>query len=251
MPETFTAKALLCGVLLLCASRPGAQSEPVPATPVSGRGLAWQGGAGGLGASSQGDFSTNVGGAGGLLIHLDRRLRGSVFSLGGELAYMVYGDESRDVALGSLIPEVPDASVTVNTENAMLLLHARLRAQRRAGRWRPYADGLFGFNDLFTKSSVEGAQDCSGDSCSATEVAGATHSRDFVLSYGGGAGVMYVFRSTPGTPKLDFSVRYLRGGEADYLTEGAVRPEGANAVLDFSRSRTDMLTVYIGVAFGR
>jgi hypothetical protein len=51
--------------------------------------------------------------------------------------------------------------------------------------------------------------------------------------------------------KFDVSVRYLAGGEAEYLTKGAVRWEGGQTILDVSRSRTDIVLVYIGVALGR
>jgi hypothetical protein len=50
---------------------------------------------------------------------------------------------------------------------------------------------------------------------------------------------------------LDVSVRYLRGGEANYLTKGAIHTESGAAVLDVSRSPVDVLLVTVGVAFGR
>jgi hypothetical protein len=55
----------------------------------------------------------------------------------------------------------------------------------------------------------------------------------------------------PRSPKLDVAVRYQRGGEAVYLTEGPIRRAGERVVLDFSRSHMDMVFAYIGVAFGR
>jgi hypothetical protein len=167
---------------------------------------------------------------------------------------MIYGEESRTVTLGSLIPDVPDAAVEVSTENSMSLLHARVRAERRTGRWRPCADGQLGFTDLYTTTSVLGAFQCSGSSpaeCSQTNLGDATHSREFVLSYGGAAGLLIGFGSSPQSPRLDLSVRYHRGNEAQYLTEGAIRIEGGRALMDFSHSRTDMVIFYAGVALGR
>lgn len=229
-------------------------SSAVPA----GAQTSLQAGAGIIGAVPLGEFASAVpDGAGGLLGQLDVGLRGSVFSVGGETSWILYGDESRKVALGSLIPELPDASVTVNTTNAIWSMHARLRAQPQHGRWRPYADGLLGFMDVYTTTSVEGGTSCSGSDAfycsSASGVANdsKTQARDFTLSYGGGAGVAVGFTRRDRAPRLDVSVRYLRGERTRYLTQGALRREGARLVRDFTESRTDMLTIYIGVAFGR
>jgi hypothetical protein len=79
----------------------------------------------------------------------------------------------------------------------------------------------------------------------------ATNLEDFALSFGGGVGLMVDFGSSPWPGRLDVSVRYLRGGEADYLTEGAIRREGGQAFLDISRSPTHMVLVYIGISIGR
>lgn len=79
----------------------------------------------------------------------------------------------------------------------------------------------------------------------------ATNLGDFVLSFGGAAGVMVGFGSAPHPVRLDVSVRYLYGGEADYLTKGAIRRVGSQAFVDISRSRTDMVLMYVGIAFGR
>ncbi len=65
-----------------------------------------------------------------------------------------------------------------------------------------------------------------------------------------GAGVL-VDVAKPGGTRLDFSVRYLRGGEARYLVPGGIRREGGEVSMDVCRSRTDMILVYFGVNFGR
>ena len=46
-------------------------------------------------------------------------------------------------------------------------------------------------------------------------------------------------------------LRYLWGGEARYLTQGAIHRVGNQAVLDISRSRTDMVAIYFGLNCGR
>ncbi len=206
-----------------------------------------QGGIGMLAAAPLGEFGTNIDSAGGFSGHLAVSLGESVVTLGGEAAYLWYGEESRKVPLSTTIP---DLVVTVNTDNAMFLLHGRVRAQPRQGRWRPYVDGLFGFTDIFTKTSIE-RTDCNAFLFVCEPLLESTNSRDFALSYGGGAGVMVGFGFPPSAARLDISLRYLRGGEAEYLREGAIRREGGQAFFDFSRSRTDMVMLYIGVAVGR
>ena len=165
-------------------------------------------------------------------------------SLGGEVGFLWYGGESRTVPLSTTIP---DALVDVHTNNYFLITHARLRVQPREGRWRPYLDGLLGFNYIFTRTSVDVGGSAGGVPLSS--IAGTTNLGDFGLSYGGGGGVMVGFPSWPSSLSLDFSMRYIAGSEADYLTEGAIRREGGEVFLDVSSSRTDLFAVYIGVTW--
>lgn len=244
-------RAILCSVCLLCATNVTAQSQRSPERP-----LRLQVGLGLLGAGAVGDFGAGVDGAWGALVHMDVGLGRSPFSLGGEFGGMGYGAESRSVYIGNLIPDIPNLSVKVNTDNEMWLGHLRVRAQRGVGRWRPYADGLLGFTRLSTRTSIKGALSCSsvlqaGVTCSSETAAEATNAKDSVPSYGGAAGVMIGFRQSPRSPRLDLSVRYHRGGVAEYLTEGAIVREGDRATFNLSRSRTDMVMAYCGVNIGR
>lgn len=205
----------------------------------------FQGGIGLLAGVPVGDFGVNVDSAGGIAGHVDVAIDDSFVSIGGETAYLWYGTESRKEPLS---PTIPDIRVTVTTDNAIFLLHGRVRAQRREGRVRPYVDGVIGFIDLVTKTSIEELGDCGAFACTGL---GTTNLRDFAMSAGGGAGVQVGFGPPPDWYRLDVSVRYLYGGSADYLREFAIRREGGQAFLDISRSRTDMVVVYIGVAMGR
>jgi hypothetical protein len=45
---------------------------------------------------------------------------------------------------------------------------------------------------------------------------------------------------------VNFRVRYLFGGEADYLS---FRREDGQVSIDFNNSRTDLITFQLGVAF--
>ena len=107
---------------------------------------------------------------------------------------------------------------------------------------------MIGFIDIATTTSIDELTDCNAYGCTGL---GSTNLEDYALSAGGGAGVQVGFGPPPDRFRLDVSVRYLYGGEAHYLREFAIRREGGQAFLDVSRSRTDMVVVYIGVAVGR
>ena len=92
--------------------------------------------------------------AAGGLFQLDVGLGESIFSVGGEVGYMGYGHVNREVDVSSLIPEIPNATLSVTTTNYMIPI-ARLRAQRKSGRWRPYVDALFGGNLISTDTSID------------------------------------------------------------------------------------------------
>jgi len=225
----------------------GVHSAHAQSSPPAGR-PRFQGGVSFVQAFAVGDFSERVNLAAGGLFQFDVGLGDSIFSLGGEVGYMGYGHMNRNVDVSSLIPEIPHATLAVSTTNYMVPMHGRLRAQRKYGRWRPYADALFGGNLISTDSSI----DCStNDSGTCSGDTSATNAEDLVLSVGVGGGLMIAFTPRPGVPRLDLSFRYLRGGEGTYLTKGAIRREGSVAIFDLSRSRTDMVAFYIGAIFGR
>lgn len=250
--RTCRAAAVLCGSLIVANGSPAAAQSPSGAAGPD-RSI-WEIGIDGLGALPLGEFADHIDDARGASIYVNIALKQTIFSAGGEAAWMGYGSTSRTVYLGGVIPEVPNAAVDVVTDNSMLLVHGRLRAQRQRGRWRPYADGQVGFTELYTDTTVKGAFECTSGpngstDCNQTESGHANHARDFVLSYGGSAGVMMRFGSLPAS--LDLAVRYHGAGEAVYLTEGAVRTVADRVFLDLSRSRTDMVFFCVGVAFGR
>ena len=228
----------------------GQAVSPASEAPEASRRTRFQAGIGGLIAAATGEFDTFVDSAGGLLGHVEYALGPRIFRLGGEFGWMQYGHVTRTVSLAPVIPEVPDAIVDVNTSNNLFIVHARLRVQARQGRWRPYVDGLVGMTDLYTRSTVEDGE-CIDTSCAdGIRNSSYTHSSDVVWSYGGGAGLQFAFSSRERVPRLDVGVRYLNGGRAEYLTKGAVRVEGENLVRNFTRSTTDMVIMYVGLAFG-
>jgi hypothetical protein len=238
--------ALVLGVPAVASADAGEQSglasrvQAPSSTGQAGGGPILQGGAGAVIGVPVGDFQDSVDIAGGVSGHFGVGLGDTPISVGVEGSYLWYGIETRDIPLVGL----PDLAAEVQTSNDMFLLHGRVRAQARSGRVRPYVDGLVGFNYLFTRTSLRDG-DSDGDRDSVMNM------DDLVLSAGGGAGVMIALGGSPQSVRLDLSVRYLYGGEADYLIEGDVRSEFGPPVLVPRRSRTDMVAVYIGVTFGR
>lgn len=223
---------------------PPALTQDVPAPrPV------FQGGLGLMMGVPVGKFADNVDFAAGISGQFDFGLGGSPVSIGVEGTALTYGGKSRDVPLVGL----PGLTAEVETSNSMYLLHGRVRVQEREGRTRPYVDGLVGFNYLTTTTSVAGEESCSysGGSYYCTETGDVIGNLDdLAFSAGGGAGVMVGLGRAPHRTRLDLSVRYLYGGEAEYLTEDYFPTEG-QAQLEARRSRTDMVLVYIGLSWGR
>ncbi|MBI3111765.1 MAG: hypothetical protein HYZ01_09345 [Ignavibacteriales bacterium] len=47
---------------------------------------------------------------------------------------------------------------------------------------------------------------------------------------------------------IDLRLRYLSGGDAQYLKEGSIRRENGRVVYDIKRSKTDLLSLQISVS---
>ena len=168
----------------------------------------------------------------------------SPLGIGVSLGFMNYGEESRREPFSTTIPDV---EVEVKTTNNIVMGHLLLRAQVKQGPIRPYAEGLVGFNYLFTETKIEDVDD-------EEEIASSTNLDDGVFSYGAGGGVM--LRLYTGKVKktktlsilLNLGVRYILGGEAEYLKEGSIKRVNGRVVFDKIKSKTDLLTARFGVA---
>jgi opacity protein-like surface antigen len=189
----------------------------------------------------RGSFSENVtnngyGVGGQFLVGLGR----SPFHLGVDAAFTNYGSDEHEEPLSTTIPEV---DIKVRTDNNIILTHLLLRAQPRSGRVRPYADGLVGLKYLFTRTSINNEFD--------EEIASTTNLSDTTLSYGFGGGLQVRLANigSGGDVSFDTKVRYLRGSHAEYLKKGSIRRENGSVSFDVLSSRTDVLTVQVGVTF--
>jgi hypothetical protein len=239
MKRRFRSLNVLHVLLVLLLHATSSAAQPAPAEPRK-----WQFGLSFAAGVATGEFAEHVDSAPGVLFFVDRQIHGSVFSVGGELVYLLYGSQDWT----STVVGAPNLKVKLTTSNNALMGLGHLRAARRSGNWRPYVDGELGAQGLWTETSIDlGASDCRVlcPDVSATDL------EDTVFAYGFGAGLTWR-PSEGGVFGLDVGARYSSGGEAKYLTEGAIirNPDGQPTV-NVSRSRTDMLLFYVGVTVGR
>ena len=144
-------------------------------------------------------------------------------------------------ATSVLFPALPEVLSDVDTTNNIFQAHALVRVQPRTGRVRPYAEGLLGFSYAYTSTGV----DLGDDADTST-----THLGDYAPSVGGGGGVTILLLSRrEARLSLNLGLRYLTGGDADYLTKGAIRRDETGATFEPSRSPLSMVSTQIGMAF--
>jgi hypothetical protein len=167
------------------------------------------------------------------------RVKQSPILVGIDMGGVVYGSETRKE---TLLPSVPEVRIDVTTGNNIFLTHFLVRAEPRHGAVRPYVDGLIGFKYLFTSTSIN---------IDSENNASETNLSDLTFSYGFGGGVQVRLNPNPKRLEvlLDGKVRYLRGARAEYLREGSIRRENGAVFFDVLRSRTDVVTAQVGIAF--
>lgn len=193
-------------------------------------------------AIPKGEFKKNIDSNGyGIGTQFLFGIKKSPFLVGADLGFVTYGAEEFRQSLSETIPEV---RVKVRTTNNILLSHFLLRAQKREGTVRPYIDGLVGLKYLYTRTSV--TNDFNDEA-----FASSNNFSDSTFSYGVGGGAQFLLANTGGKRDilLDMKVRYLKGSNAEYLKKGSIVRGGGQVFFDTLSSRTDLVTVQIGVTF--
>lgn len=175
------------------------------------------------------------------------RLPRSPFLVGISLEYLNYGSETRT---GPLSVDIPEVWVDVTTRNCIFSSAVVLRLSPAGGPFCPYVEGLVGFNYLFTYSSVSDDDDWSDD------IASTTNFDDWVFTYGAGAGAVVRVLDVRGREGrsafslyLDMGLRYLKGGNAEYLREGSILRGRGYITYTPLTSTTDLLKTRVGIAF--
>ena len=191
----------------------------------------------------QGEFKDKVDNLGyGLQLH------GTLFSpsaanpvtIGLNLGYMIYGSETSSRPLSEYIPDV---FVDVNRTNNIAHFHVLLQVSPMMTSVRPYLEGLFGGAYLFTTTKVESKY-------SGQNVFESTNLDAFTWSYGFGGGLLIKLKDGLGSVSslfLDLKARYIFGSEAKYLTENDVEIYNGRAYYNVQKSKTDLLTINLGV----
>jgi hypothetical protein len=196
----------------------------------------------------QSEFKRNVdrigiGGSG----YFAYKFKNSPFSAGASIGALVYGKETRRELLSEAIPEVV---VNVTTRNCILMCHLVFRAQPPEGNFRPYVEGLVGFQYLWTETGVYDR------GCCREKIASSVNLSDWTWSSGAGCGLMMkVYENRKNRERntfaifVDFGARYLKGGKAEYLLEGSIHQEDDRLIYDSKISRTDLITARFGLSF--
>lgn len=202
-----------------------------------------------LGASiPQGEFAdqNDAVGFGGNL-HFLYQLPATPVALGVNIGFMNYGSESRNEPFSTTIPDV---TVRVTNSNNLVNGHLVTRIQPPNATFKPYLEGLFGFNYLFTDTKIED-NDFDDD-----DVASSTNFEDWTTSMGLGIGFRFKLTTLKdenavptGNLFLEVGTRYLWGGEAEYLKEGSIGHDNGKVVYDVTQSRTDLMQINVGVVF--
>lgn len=168
------------------------------------------------------------------------------FTIGLNIGFMNYGNESRNTPISYTIPDV---TVNVDRSNNLFNFHALFQLVPLPNmQFTPYLEGLFGGAYFWTETKI------TSERSSTEEIASSVNWSDWAWSYGFGGGFLIriytqrIEKKISSTYWLDLKVRYLYGSNASYLTEGGVQiyPNGTVAYHP-AKSKTDMISFHLGI----
>ena len=165
-----------------------------------------------------------------------------IFSIRGDIGFVVYGNETQHVP----IPGIPRIRVDVNTTNNIFVYTLGPQLAVPTGPVRPYVHGFIGGSYFSTSSSLNGSSDYDAGNYFSTEQLG-----DGVFSVGGEGGILFPLnvRSTP--VSIDVGARYVSNGVTRYLTKGDIidNPDGTLSLLT-RETETKFWMYRVGVKVG-
>lgn len=163
-------------------------------------------------------------------------------SLRGDLGFIQYGRETREVCFSATVGCRILLDLTTSNDIFMGGIGPELAIPGRA--LRPYLYGTVGFTYFSTRSSIEGTS--SDEDIAETENFG-----DGTFAWVGGGGLDIRLARGRHPVDLDLGVEYHSNGRAEYLREGDIidNPDGSITLLP-TRSETNFTTFRIGIRVG-
>lgn len=167
--------------------------------------------------------------------------------LGGELSYMIYGMSDRRFS-----QNIAGfwRNYQLETNNNMLMGHivARIKPHHE-GNIFPYIDGLFGFNYIYTNTTLKDVTNY-GNNNNNTNSQTRNEIDDWAMSYGGAVGVQF----GSGNLKFDVKCYYLFGTKARYYDSSSISytSTGSGVRVAFAEpvySATNVIIPQIGATF--
>jgi hypothetical protein len=199
-------------------------------------------GGGLLMSQPRGELANNIdNGFGGDLYGLFRVDPAGAFSLRADIGGLEYGSET-----------IPSGSVfggrvgfEVETSNSIFWAAFGPQLMIPVGPVRPYGNVAIGVMDFSTSSAVRGTGQYQGETFASSE-----NQSDNTHTWIFGGGLYIPFTGRLSMMSLDVGGRYFTGGEATYLSEGAIRdnPDGSITLFP-SHSKTDQVTWHVGVSY--
>lgn len=170
----------------------------------------------------------------------------SPITVGASIGFLVFSSDQRtyETSAGFF-----DFEQTLDVSNNMANFHLFLQLAPIPGPVKPYAEILGGGNLLFTTASVE-LETIDYVPSFEDEVSKDDSFTDFTWSYGAGAGLLISIVPLPAVDLyLDLKARYLRGGEAEFVTNEDIEVNFDEGEVYFTprKSETEMLSYHIGV----
>lgn len=222
-----------------------------------------------------GDFKENTDavGFGGNLDVLFPMQAETPLTFGFNIGYQVYGLNTQferltaQISVGSTVIDEIVIPLKIVTTNSIFGMHAMTRLKAPIPFIQPYIQGLAGFRYISTSTRiVDESEDHRYSSEDNRVIVRKTQLGDYILSYGGGAGVQIEISRRA---SIDFNVTYLNGHEAKYYDgedtskwkisfkgseeewiDGG-KTSGEDFAIDASpkKSETDMLNFQLGIFF--
>jgi hypothetical protein len=183
------------------------------------------------------EYTSNVGFGGIMEFFLFSPSENVPYGFGINLSYIGYGIHLLEA------PDSEELEMSFNKANNFASAHILFQIAPYSGSVRPYVETLFGGSYIFSKA--EAGYDYYYPATIWID--------DLAWSYGGGVGLKFLAHGDPffnsGSVYLDLKVRYLMSTETTYLDRNSVVFYDGAIEYNLIKSKTDMLTVSLGLFF--